>query len=117
MKPRTLSTSSLTGTNVHNLHGDSLGSIKDLMIDLETGNVLYVVLSHGGFLGIGDDYFAVPMQAFVFSDNDDDDIKLDVEDDVLDNAPGFNKNNWPSTSSDDFTNTVYEHYGYKRHTH
>ena len=116
MKPRTLSSSTLTGTNVQNLHGDKVGSIKDLMIDLESGHILYAVLSHGGFLGIGTDYFAVPMQAFKFSKDDSKTIKLDVDDDVLDNAPGFDKDSWPSHSSTDFTDTVYEHYGYKRQT-
>lgn len=114
MKPITLSTSTLTGTKVENIRGDKLGSIKDLMIDLQSGEVLYAVLSHGGFLGIGTDYFAVPMQAFKFSKDDSKTIKLDVDDDVLDNAPGFDKDSWPSTSSTDFTDTVYEHYGYDR---
>ncbi len=114
MKPSVLSSSTLTGTKVENMHGDKLGSIHDLMIDLQTGEVLYAVLSHGGFLGIGDDYFAVPMQAFVFSEKNEKVIKLDVDEDVLNNAPGFNKNNWPSSSSSDFTDTVYSHYGYER---
>jgi sporulation protein YlmC with PRC-barrel domain len=114
MKPHTLSTSTLTGTNVENLNGDKLGSVKDLMIDLESGQVLYAVLSHGGFLGIGTDYFAVPMQAFKYSQDDDQTIRLDADDDTLDNAPGFDKDNWPSTSSNDFTDRVYKHYGYER---
>lgn len=114
MKPHTLSSSTLTGTKVQNLNGDKLGTIKDFMIDLETGQILYAVLSHGGFLGMGDDYFAVPMQAFKFSEKDGKVIKLDADEDTLENAPGFDKDNWPSTSSNDFTNRVYKHYGYER---
>jgi len=114
MKPTILSSSTLTGTNIENLNGDKLGSIKDLMIDLKSGQVLYAVLSHGGFLGMGDDYFAVPMQAFKFSERDGKVIKLDVDEDTLENAPGFNKDSWPSSSSSDFTDRVYKHYGYER---
>jgi len=114
MKPQALSASTLKGTNVENLKGDKIGSIKDLMIDLENGHVLYAVISHGGFLGMGDDYFAVPMQALLFSERDGDVIKLDVDKETLENAPGFNKDTWPSTSSHDFTNSVYKHYGYER---
>jgi len=114
MKPHTLSASTITGTKVENLNGDKIGNIKDLMIDLESGQVLYAVLSHGGFLGMGDDYFAVPMQAFKFSERDGKVIKLDVDEDTLENAPGFNKDSWPSDSSMDFTNSVYAHYGYER---
>ena len=114
MKPRSLSASSITGTNVQNLKGEDVGSIYDLMIDLERGEVLYAVLSHGGFLGMGNDYFAVPMQALTFSERDDDIIKIDVDKEVLENAPGFNKDDWPEHPSTDFTNSVYKHYGFER---
>lgn len=117
MKPRALSSSTITGTNVENLKGDSIGEIYDLMIDLETGEVLYAVLSHGGFLGMGNDYFAVPMQALQFSDRDEDLIKIDIDKEVLENAPGFDKDNWPASPATDFTNTVYDHYGYERRTY
>jgi len=114
MKPQSLSASTITGTSVQNLQGDDVGSIYDLMIDLERGEVLYAVLSHGGFLGMGTDYFAVPMQALIFSDRDEDLIKVDIDKTILENAPGFNKDNWPEHPSTDFTNSVYEHYGFDR---
>lgn len=114
MKPRVLSSSTITGTKVENLKGNKIGNVKDLMIDLETGEVAYAVLSHGGFLGIGDDYFAVPLQAFKFSERDEKVIKLDIDEKILENAPGFNKDNWPSHSSSEFTDSVYRHYGYER---
>lgn len=115
MKPRSLSASTITGTNVENLQGDSIGKIHDLMIDLETGEVLYAVLSHGGFLGIGNDFFAVPIQALVVSDRDEDLFKLDVDKEILETAPGFDKDHWPEEPATEFTNTVYKHYGYERH--
>ena len=114
MKVQSLSASTISGTNVENLQGEDVGSIYDLMIDLERGEVLYAVLSHGGFLGMGNDYFAVPMQALTFSDRDENLIKIDVDKKVLENAPGFNKDNWPEHPSTDFTNSVYEHYGFER---
>lgn len=114
MKPRTLSASTITGTNVENLQGDNIGQIHDLMIDLERGEISYAVLSHGGFLGIGKDYFAVPLQALKFSDRDENLIKIDVDKEILENAPGFNKDNWPSHSSTDFTDSVHKHYGFER---
>lgn len=114
MKPISLSASTITGTSVENLQGDNIGDIYDLMIDLERGEILYAVLSHGGFLGMGNDYFAIPMQALMFSDRDEDLIKVDVDKQILENAPGFNKDDWPAHSNTEFTNSVYSHYGIER---
>jgi len=40
-----------------------LGSIKRVMIDKLTGKVAYAVMTFGGFLGIGDEYRALPWSA------------------------------------------------------
>ena len=106
----TLSTSTLTGTDVRNLKGENLGDIKDFMLDVETGRVLYAVLDFGGFLGIGDKYFAVPLEAFR-PDTQSEKLVLDVDKARLENAPGFDKNNWPSTPNYTFVETVYDFYG------
>ena len=48
-----LSSSSIHNTTVVNAQGTTLGDIKDLMVDPQTGSVEYAVLDFGGFLGIG----------------------------------------------------------------
>ena len=48
------------GTDVFNTGGDRLGSVHDLMIDKQTGQVAYAILSFGGFLGIGNSYHPLP---------------------------------------------------------
>ncbi|MEL6615423.1 MAG: PRC-barrel domain-containing protein [Bacteroidota bacterium] len=106
----TLSTSTLTGTDVRNREGESLGDIKDFMLDVDNGRVLYAVLDFGGFLGIGDKYFAVPLEAFRV-DTQSERLVLDVDKARLENAPGFDKNNWPSTPNDTFVESVYDFYG------
>ena len=59
-----LSTTSIQNTTVVNAQGETLGDVKDLMVDLDSHRIEYAVLDFGGFLGIGDKYFAVPLQAF-----------------------------------------------------
>jgi hypothetical protein len=49
-----LSASTLISDDVYNRNGEKLGSIKDLMIDLQSGRVCYAVLSFGGFLTMGE---------------------------------------------------------------
>lgn len=112
MKSRILSSATITGQNVYNLKDENIGDIKDLMIDPNEADVAYAVLSFGGFLGIGSKYFAIPLQALQFSDKDDT-IRLDVTKETLENAPSFDKDNWPMTADNEFMDSVYSHYGYQ----
>ena len=45
----TLSSSSLCKDDIKNATGEKIGSVKDIMIDTETGQVEYYVVSVGGF--------------------------------------------------------------------
>jgi sporulation protein YlmC with PRC-barrel domain len=49
----------LIGSEVRNLKDDSFGEIEDFIINPEKGEVLYVLVSHGGFLGFGKKLVAV----------------------------------------------------------
>ncbi|MBK9012696.1 MAG: PRC-barrel domain-containing protein [Saprospiraceae bacterium] len=108
----TLSASSIIGTGVVNSSGEDLGNIKELMIHLSEGHIAYVVLSHGGFLGMGDKYFAIPWEAFTI-DTVNKKFVLDVPQDKLDSAPGFDKDNWPDSATHDYMTKVYAHFGYR----
>lgn len=110
-----LSATTITGTKVKNRRNEDIGKIQDLMINLEEGNIEYAVLSFGGFLGIGDKYFAVPMQALQFTRKDDDHIiTMNVTKEKLENAPGFDKDNWPKEARTEFIDKMYKYYGYER---
>jgi len=109
--PKLLSSTSIEGTEVKNAESKNIGEIKDLMIDWSSGRVAYAVLSFGGFLGFGDKYFAIPLQSFEFDTEDTEGrIVLNVEKDLLENAPGFDKDNWPNSANHDFTKEVYAYY-------
>jgi sporulation protein YlmC with PRC-barrel domain len=104
-----LSASTLIGDDVRNVAGESLGKIEEIMIDLTTGSVAYAVLSFGGFLGMGDKLFAVPWQAMTI-DRDEHEFILDIDEERLRNAPGFDKSNWPSSADRSFMDQVYTFY-------
>lgn len=112
MNSRIISSSSITGKNVYNMEGENIGDIKDLMINPQDAKIAYAVLSFGGFLDIGSKYFAIPLEALQFSERDET-IKLDVKKETLENAPSFDKENWPMTADNEFIDTVYSHYGYE----
>ena len=108
----TLSAKSLIGARIENLKGDNLGKIEDLVIEPIEGRVGYAVLSFGGFLGMGEKLFAVPLQAMKTS-TEDRTFVLDVDKDRLKNAPGFDRDRWPDMNDRAFSSTVYNYYGYQ----
>src|SRR6187402_2835104 len=56
--------SDLIGMTVNNYQNEKLGKVEDLAVDVESGRVLQVIMSVGGFIGIGDSLTAVPPSAF-----------------------------------------------------
>jgi sporulation protein YlmC with PRC-barrel domain len=50
----------IVGTKVKNPQGEDLGKIEELVLDPKDGTVEYAVLSFGGFMGVGDKFFAIP---------------------------------------------------------
>ncbi|HHX81816.1 MAG TPA: PRC-barrel domain containing protein, partial [Pseudomonadaceae bacterium] len=107
--PKVLSAGSLSKDKVQNLSGESLGDIEDLMIDLGTGRVAYAVLSFGGVLGMGNKLFAIPWQAMNL-DTDNQVFLLDVNKESLEQAPGFDKDDWPDMSDPRWGTGIHSHY-------
>lgn len=107
---RVLAAGTVTGDKVRNSAGEDLGNIEDIMIDLQSGDVAYAVLSFGGFLGLGDKLFAVPWSALALN-ADEHEFILDVDKSTLEQAPGFDKNNWPDFADPTFGSKVHAHYG------
>jgi hypothetical protein len=55
------------GTAVYGADGEKIGSIERVMIEKVSGRVSYAVLSFGGFLGIGDDYYPLPWPSLKYN--------------------------------------------------
>ena len=107
-----LSGSSLKGDKVVNYKGEDLGKIEEIMIDLDRGRVAYAVLSFGGVFGMGDKLFAIPWQALTV-DTTKKCLVLNADKELLEKAPGFDKNNWPDMADLSLGSTLYGYYGYK----
>ena len=107
---RVLSASSLTGDKVRNSQDEDLGKIEELMVDTATGRIAYAVLSFGGFLGVGDKFFAIPWAALRL-DLQNECFILDVPKEKLKNAPGFDKSEWPNMADLRWGGSIYDYYG------
>jgi len=112
-----LSGQTIADMKVINPVHEDLGEIKDIMIDPVTGNIVYAVLTFGGFMGFGEKYFAIPWEAFYLETNHEDKVILNVAKEKLENAPGFDKDNWPTAGQWGFVDKIYRHYGFKPFTH
>ena len=96
-----LTASSIMANKVYNKSDEKLGDVKDIMIDMATGKIEYVVIEYGGFLGIGEKFFAVPFRLLKL-DTKNETFILDQSKEVLTKAPGFDKAHWPKTNSHEF---------------
>jgi hypothetical protein len=76
------------GTPVRRANGEKVGTIERLMIDKQSGNVAYAVLSFGGFLGIGHKHLPTPWARLKY-DRTLGAYQLDLTDEELNRAPSF----------------------------
>jgi sporulation protein YlmC with PRC-barrel domain len=109
-EPTVISAVGMRGRQVRNPEGEGLGAIDDLAVDLDTARVAYVVVSVGGFLGIGDHLIAVPLQAFTL-DVDTLELILDADRNILENAPHLEEPDAGPISDRAWRDRVYAHFG------
>ena len=108
--PALMGADTLIGDSVVNGVEEDLGDIKEIMLDMNTGQVAYVVLAFGGFLGMHEKLFAVPWQA-LHLDTVNHRFVLNVEKERLKTAPGFNKDAWPDMSDVNWADQIHTFYG------
>jgi sporulation protein YlmC with PRC-barrel domain len=108
--PTLMGADTLLGDSVVNGANEDLGDIKEIMLDMNTGQVAYAVLAFGGFLGMGEKLFAVPWQA-LHLDTVNKRFVLDVDKERLKTAPGFDKHAWPDMADVNWASEVHSFYG------
>jgi sporulation protein YlmC with PRC-barrel domain len=108
--PALMGADTLIGDSVVNAADENLGDIKEIMLDMNTGQVAYAVLAFGGFLGMGEKLFAVPWQA-LHLDTVNKRFVLNIDKERLKNAPGFNTDAWPDMTDIAWANQIHSFYG------
>ena len=108
--PEVMGADTLIGNAVCNPKGEDLGDIKEIMLDMRSGRVGYAVMSFGGFLGMGEKLFAVPWNALTL-DTKNKRFVLNVAEERLKNAPGFDTNNWPDMADQSWVSGIHSYYG------
>ena len=97
------------GTTVYGGDNQKIGSVQRIMIDKVSGKVAYAVISFGGFLGMGEDYYPLPWANLKY-DNNLGGYRVGVTESQLKGAPKFNRNtdwDWSDRNRD---KAVYDYY-------
>ncbi|MET0923380.1 MAG: PRC-barrel domain-containing protein [Xanthobacteraceae bacterium] len=97
------------GTPVYRSNGERVGTIERVMIDKLSGKVAYAVMSFGGFMGIGEDYYPLPWSLLTYSERLDG-YEVNVSEQQLKGAPKYSKHetwDWSDRARD---RKVYAYY-------
>jgi hypothetical protein len=94
---------------VENRHKEKLGKIEDFMVGVD-GRLKYAILSHGGFLGIGDVLIPVPYDALMTGDEKGTAV-LDIDKPTLEKALNFENKTWPDFTSAEWEEKIDRYFG------
>lgn len=110
----TVSAAAIIGTHVENWEGENLGNITDIMLEKQEGDIAYLVLSYPGDYGrrYPNKRFAVPFEAIArkIMDGSRAEYVIDVDQQFLENAPGYDVSNPPDFADERFTNILKDYY-------
>lgn len=100
---RMVRASKVIGAEIKNSENTSLGKVDDVIMD-EAGRVHYLIATHGGVLGVGQKYVAIPLRSIAVRQGDSADthwVQLNISPALLEKAPTFTSDKWPSFTNDD----------------
>ena len=92
-----LTAASIKGDKIYDSSHEHMGAIEDIMLDVNSGKIEYVVIKFGGFLTINEKYFAIPWKLLKL-DPQKKVFIIDMSREKLENAPGFDMGHWPETN-------------------
>jgi len=102
--------SDLIGMEVQNYEGQKLGKVDDLAVDLETGRIVQVILSTGGFLGVSVMLVPVPPGA-LHQDAAKKVIHLKADKAKLQAAPWYGMSKWADLGQSNQVAEIYRYHG------
>ncbi len=79
----------IIGLRVENPDGQGLGRVRDFVLDMQTGQIKYALLSWGGVLGLGAKVRAVPVRVLSMATAKRGTLALDISKASWDGAPHF----------------------------
>ena len=97
------------GTAVHDRTGNKIGEIEDVILDKLSNNIMFAVVSFGGFLGVGEKYHPIPWSTLKY-DKPKGSYLVDFSKEQLEAAPAANLEELTRNDGQDFRNRAYDYY-------
>jgi len=97
------------GTSVYGANDKKIGKIERIMLDKVSGKVAYAVLTFGGFMGIGEDYYPLPWASLTY-DTQLEGYRTAITEQQLKGAPKYSSAqswNWSDRAND---RKIYDYY-------
>ena len=97
----------IRGLDVYDDEGNEIGSVEDLYVDEQERKVRFMDVGAGGFLGIGEKHFMIPVEAL--REVNEDRVMVDQSREKVAGSPPFDPDVVPRPS---YQREVYDYYGY-----
>jgi sporulation protein YlmC with PRC-barrel domain len=106
--------SEIIGKTVVDNQNQKVGKVEDLLMD-NASCVGYVILSHGGLLGIGEKYVPIPWSQFAVQGgtvrvDSSGDVVVNISKAKLEQAPNFDKSKWDDLNKGDMHQKIDQYY-------
>src|SRR5665213_2096216 len=106
----TAKASDIIGMTVKNYQHEKLGKVENLAVDVESGRIVQVIISSGGFLGMGETLTPVPPGA-LHHEVCQKAPYLDASTEKFNAAPKCNTAKWDENTQSNRVSAVYGYYG------
>ncbi len=97
----------LRDKDAYDANGEHIGTVEHLYMDRQTKEVRYVGIGAGGFLGMGEKHFLLPLEAI--TDVSDDRVTLNQDREKITGSPDYDPGAAPTP---DHQRGLYDYYGY-----
>jgi len=104
--PRGSTAKALLDSDVYDRDGERMGTVKDLYVDTEDGDLRFLDVGAGGFLGLGEKHFMIPMEAVTDTGSG---VTIEQSREKVEGSPIVDTKGVPE---DAYQHEVYDYYGY-----
>jgi hypothetical protein len=106
-----ITSSRVVGAPVFNTAGERIGHVDDLSVEKTSGQVIYGILSIGGFLGIGERFHPLPWSILTY-DPGKGGFVVGIDKEVLKDAPSLTREELEDLGAGEALNgRVFDYYG------
>lgn len=102
------------GTAVFNTQGDKIGAVEDIVLDKLSNNIMYAVVSFGGFLKMGEKYHPLPWAQLTYDERRDGYV-VPYTKEELESAPAADIDSLTANDGELYRDRAYDHFKAQRY--